>query len=251
MIKQETLKKQPIPTHIAFILDGNGRWAKRLGRTRAYGHMRGAMNVRTIAKEAKSLGVEVMSVYAFSTENWKRPQKEIDTLMDIPKRFEKEYESDNEEFKQKYFADEVRIVFTGRRDRLDTYNLGLMKKVEDATKDNEGLILNICVDYGAKDELIHVAKTVAKKVKQNTLSLDSIDESTLEKHLYTHPLPPVDFLIRTSGEQRLSNYLLWQNAYAEFLFTKKHWPAFSKSDLRRAIRNYQKRNRKFGGLKKG
>ncbi len=251
MIKRDKVLKRDVPKHIAFILDGNGRWARRRGRSRAHGHERGAMNIRSIAIEAKELGVEVMSVYAFSTENWKRPQKEVDMLMDLPKRYEKEYDQDNEAFKKKYLADDVRIIFTGRRDRLDNYNLGLMKRIEDATKENEGFTLNICVDYGSKDELVNAAKSMAKKVANKSLSVNAIDEETMASHLYTHPLPPVDLLIRTSGEQRLSNFLLWQNAYAEFYFTKTHWPAFSQKELRKAIVDFQKRNRKYGGLKKG
>ena len=242
MIRLEKLKKRELPSHVALILDGNGRWAKRRGRNRQYGHRQGALNVKTIAIEANRIGIEVLSVYAFSTENWKRPQKEIDFLMKMPKSFEEESSDDVHD-------SDIRIVFSGRRDRIDHYNRGLMEKLEERTKENGGMILNICFDYGSRDEIVNVVKRVAKKVKKGSLSIDAIDESTVEEHLYTKGLPSVDLMIRTSGEQRLSNDLLWQNAYAEFWFTKRPWPAFKEKHLRKAVYDYQNRNRRFGGLK--
>lgn len=242
MISKEKLKSKPLPSHIAIILDGNGRWAKRRGRSRSYGHRQGALNIKHVALEANEIGINVLSIFAFSTENWKRSQKEIDFLMELPKQFE-------EETSKELDNSDVKIVFTGRKDRLSHYNRGLIEKMTDKTKDNSGVILNICFDYGSQDEIVATTKTLAKQVKNNEIRLDEIDESLFEKALYTKTLPPVDLMIRTSGEQRLSNFLLWQNAYAELYFTKTPWPAFKQKDLRKAIGDYQNRNRRFGGIK--
>ncbi len=231
-----------MPSHIAIILDGNGRWAKKRGLNRSYGHKQGAINLKTICLEANDLGVKVLSVYAFSTENWKRPQDEIDYLMNLPKVFENEYQEDFESYN-------VKVVFSGRRDRLSKDNIALINRVENETKNRDGIILNVCIDYGSQDELTNAAKQIASKVKANELKIEAITEKTVSDHLYTSGLPPVDLLIRTSGEIRLSNYLLWQVAYAELYFTKVHWPSFSERQLHKAIDNYQNRNRKYGGLK--
>jgi len=242
-LKDKVLKK-PLPNHIAIILDGNGRWAKKRGLQRKRGHQQGAMTLKNIVIEAYDLGVGVLSVFAFSTENWKRPQEEVDFLMDLPRQYEQEL---NQEFKGKDLN--IRIMFSGRRDRFSEENIALMERLENSTKDHDGLIFNICVDYGSKDEITNATKTIAEEVKKNKLNPKDISESTIEQYLYTHPLPPVDLLIRTSGEQRISNFLLWQAAYAEFYFTTIHWPAFNKRALHKAIKNYQERNRRFGGLR--
>ncbi len=242
MIQFNKIRMDNIPQHIAVILDGNGRWAKRRGRSRTYGHQQGALNVKTIALAAQDIGVKVLSVYAFSTENWKRPQKEIDFLMKLPKSFQEESSEELHDYN-------VRIVFSGRRDRINDENLEIMKTLETKTKDNDGLILNVCFDYGGQDELTHATKMIAKAVQAGELKLDAINEQTITEHLYTKGLPSVDLMIRTSGEKRLSNYLIWQNAYAEFYFTKTPWPAFKAKQLRKAILDYQNRSRRFGGLK--
>ncbi len=242
MKRHEKIKQKQLPEHIAIILDGNGRWAKKRGRSRSYGHRRGALNLKTIALEADSLGIKFMSVYAFSTENWKRPKQEIDYLMKLPKSFEDEYDG---EFK----IENIRVRFSGRRDRLNEDNRKLMEKIERKTAKNKGMVLNICFDYGSRYEITEAVKKIASEYKKGDLRLKDIDETVVDQHLYTTGLPPVDLLIRTSGEQRLSNFLLWQNAYAEFYFAKVHWPAFNEKQLQKAIMDYQKRNRKFGGLK--
>ncbi len=242
MRRRGRIFKKPLPKHVAIILDGNGRWAKRRGKPRTYGHRHGALNLRRIAFEAHDLGIEVLSVFAFSTENWKRPKAEIDFLMQLPHDL-------REEFKDRFKHDHIRVVFSGRRDRAGEKNRELMEELEEKTKDRDGLIVNVCLDYGGRYELTEAAKSLAAKVREGVLKPQDIDEETFAKELYTHPLPPVDLLIRTSGELRISNFLLWQAAYAEFYFTKVHWPAFSVRRFHKAILSYQGRERKFGGLK--
>ena len=240
-LKQQITNK-PMPEHIAIILDGNGRWAKRKNLPRHMGHKQGAMNLQKITLEAHKLGIRVMSVYAFSTENWKRPKEEIDYLMNLPKIFEEEYKDDFTEY-------DIRVVFSGRRDRISTSNIELLERVENKTKDRNGLILNVCLDYGSQYEITEATKNIARDIKKGKYSIEDISEQHIASKLYTKDLPDVDLLIRTSGEIRLSNFLLWQIAYAELFFTKVPWPAFKPKHLYQAIKHYQKRNRKFGGLK--
>ncbi len=240
-LKQQVMAK-PVPKHIAIILDGNGRWAKRRNLPRHAGHKQGAINLQKITLEAHQLGIRFLSVYAFSTENWRRPKEEIDYLMNLPKIFEEEYKDNFKEY-------DIRVVFSGRRDRISQANLDLMQRVEEKTKDRKGLTLNVCLDYGSHDEITRAAKKVAEDVLNGQLTLASINEDVFASRLYTRDLPDVDLLIRTSGEVRLSNFLLWQVAYAEFYFTKVLWPSFSAKHLYKAIKHYQKRHRKFGGLK--
>lgn len=242
-LKDKILAKS-LPKHIAIILDGNGRWAKKRGLPRKVGHQQGANTLKEIVLEAYELGINVLSVYAFSTENWKRPQEEVDFLMSLPQKYETELK---EEFKNQKLN--IRVMFSGRRDRFNQSNIELMERIEENTKNNDGLIFNICVDYGSQDELKYATQQIALKVKNNEITVDDINESLIESHLYTAALPPVDLLIRTSGEERISNYLLWQSAYAEFYFTKTNWPAFKTKAFHKAIKNYQERNRRFGGLK--
>lgn len=238
----DKIKQKPLPKHVAIILDGNGRWAKKRGLSRSDGHKHGALNLRRISLLSEKLGIDVLSVYAFSTENWKRPKTEVDYLMQLPKVFEEEFKDDFEKY-------HIRVVFSGRRDRLSDDNVALLERVEKESKDRTGLILNICLDYGSHHELVEATKAIAGKVEKGTLSIDSIDENVIASHLYTKDLPPVDYLIRTSGEVRLSNFLLWQVAYAEFYFTKTPWPAFKERQFLKAIKDYQNRSRRFGGLK--
>ncbi len=229
------------PKHVAIILDGNGRWATKRGLPRSMGHQKGATNLKKIVQTAHEEGIEVMSVFAFSTENWRRPQDEVDFLMGLPKAREQEILDalENPELP-------IRVVFSGRRDRINPYNRALMEKIEHDTAHHPGLILNICLDYGAQDELAQAAKAIALKVASNDLNVDDITPQTLSEHLYQPILPPVDLLIRTSGEQRISNFLLWQSAYAEFYFTKTHWPAFTPKKFKEALTAYGSRTRRFG-----
>lgn len=231
-----------VPSHIAIILDGNGRWAKKRHLPRTLGHKQGSANLKTIALECNSLGIKALSVYAFSTENWSRPKEEIDYLMKLPKAF-------TEEFKGQFKEKDIRVMFSGRRDRVNKENLDLILEIEEKTKDRKGMILNICFDYGSQTELVEAVKSIGKELGKGNIKVDDINAELITSNLYTKDLPPLDLMIRTSGEQRLSNFLLWQLAYAELYFTKKHWPAFNKKELYKALDDFQSRNRKYGGLK--
>ncbi len=232
-----------IPKHIAIILDGNGRWAKERGLPRNLGHRKGALNLRDITKSANNLGVKQLTVYAFSTENWNRPKEEVEYLMRTPIKYYKK-------FKNKILKTNVKVTFIGRRDRLSKEFLSCMEEIENNTKDFTGINLNIAVDYGSKNEIINAVKEISKDVKDGSLNIDDINEELIDNHLFTKGMYPIDLLIRTSGEIRLSNYLLWQLAYSEFYFTQTYWPDFNEEELIKAISSYQKRDRRFGGLKK-
>ncbi|MCF7924385.1 MAG: isoprenyl transferase [Candidatus Izimaplasma sp.] len=231
-----------IPNHIAIILDGNGRWAKKRGMPRTYGHQKGVENIRKIAIAASDYGIKALSVYAFSTENWKRPKSEVDYLMKLPGEFEKKFKDDFKKY-------DIKVMFSGRKTHLSQENLDILERITKNTKDREGLILNICFDYGSKSEIIQAVKEIAQEVKSQKLSIDDITSEEIDKRLYTKDLPELDLLIRPSGEIRLSNFLLWQAAYAELYFCKTYWPAFSKKSLEKALVEYTKRNRRFGGIK--
>lgn len=226
---KESMALSNVPAHVAIILDGNGRWAKKRGQPRSFGHYMGGRNLFKVASAAKSFGVKKLTVYAFSTENWKRPQDEVNYLMTKP--IEMYHEN-----KHRISEIDYKITFAGRRDRFSKELLDVMHEIEEITKDHQGFELTICIDYGAYDELITAINQVDKP----------ITKESLEAHLMVKE--PVDLLIRTSGEMRLSNFLLWQVSYAEFYFTKVHWPAFSAKELKKALRNYEKRHRRFGGL---
>lgn len=242
MSLEKRVLSKPIPRHIAIILDGNGRWAKKRGLPRTLGHKKGTENLKDIALECQKLGIKALSVYAFSTENWKRPKAEIDYLMQLPNAFEEEYKGNFKEH-------DIRVIFSGRRDRFNEKVTELIKRVEEKTKERKGMILNICFDYGSQTEILEAVKEISKKYKKGDIKLDDIDASLMDEHLYTKELPPLDLLIRTSGEQRISNYLLWQLAYSELYFPKVPWPAFNRKELLKAMDSFQKRNRRFGGLK--
>lgn len=218
-----------IPSHVAIILDGNGRWAKKLGQPRSFGHYQGGRNLFRIARIAKNLGIQKLTVYAFSTENWKRPEDEVTYLMTKP--IELFYENRNRMNEIDY-----KITFAGRKDRFSKELLEVMDIITNETKNHVGFELCVAVDYGSYDEIITAV---------NSSKLPITNESLEEKLMIKEP---VDLLIRTSGEQRLSNFLLWQASYAEFYFTKIHWPAFREKELKKAIKSYQKRHRRFGGL---
>jgi undecaprenyl diphosphate synthase len=224
------LTENRVPSHVAIILDGNGRWAKKYGQPRSFGHLQGGRNLFRIAKVAQKLGIRKLTVYAFSTENWKRPQEEVNFLMTKP------IEMFNEN-KDRIQEIDYKITFAGRRDRLSKELLEVMEFIEEATKNNQGFELTVAVDYGSYDELLNAINQLDKPVTK----------ADIEAHLMIKE--PVDLLIRTSGEQRLSNFLLWQVSYAEFYFTKVHWPAFNEKELKKALKSYMKRQRRFGGLK--
>ncbi len=239
---QNNLNLNAIPKHIAIILDGNGRWAKKRLLPRNIGHRKGAYNLKDIAIECNNIGIKYLTVYCFSTENWKRPQPEVNYLMTAPLRYYKKY-------KDKIFSSSIKIKVIGRRDRFTKDFLDMINEVEEKTKDHTGLILTLCVDYGSYDEITTAVKEIALEVKNGNLNIEDITSDTITNHLFTKDYPPLDLMIRTSGEYRISNFLLWQMAYSELYFTDVLWPDFNKDELIKALVNFQNRNRRFGGLK--
>ena len=225
--------------HIAIIMDGNGRWAKNKGLPRTAGHKKGAEVVIDIAKEAKELGVKYLTLYAFSTENWKRPKEEVDTLMNLLRQY---LSHDFAELQK----NDIRIRFIGERYMLSDDIIEKMELLEDKTKNNKSATLQIALSYGSRAEITHAVKKIAEQVKNGDMSIKDIDEKTISDMLYTKDIPDPDILIRTSGEQRLSNYLLWQLAYTELFFTPTAWPDFSADELKQIIKTYQTRERRYG-----
>lgn len=228
-------------THLAIIMDGNGRWAKAQGKPRTAGHLAGADNVRTIAIAANEMGVKYLTLYAFSTENWKRSKEEVSYIMKLPAYFFRKY-------MQEFIDRGFQMHMIGELDALpkDTENV-LMEAVEES-RNNTGLNLNICMNYGSQREITLAARHYAQDVLEGKADL-SLDERGFEKYLMTREFPPVDLLIRTSGEQRISNYLLWQIAYAELEFVPESWPEFTPEVLKRCLEEYSHRDRRFGGVK--
>ncbi len=231
-----------IPSHVSIIMDGNGRWAQARGLDRSEGHVAGVDSLRETVTTCVRLGVDVLSVYAFSTENWKRPQREVDLLMHL---FATTLLKELPLFHQ----ENVRLKFFGDLDALPEETRGVFQQGLDATSDHDGMTFALAVNYGSRAEIVRAAKALAADVQAGTLSPEAIDEDALAKRLYTQGLPDPDLLIRTSGELRLSNYLLWQLAYTEFYVTDVFWPDFSRWDMLRAIRSYQSRDRRYGGVK--
>ena len=231
-----------IPNHVAIILDGNGRWAKQKGMPRNYGHVQGAKTVEVICEEAYRMGIQYLTVYAFSTENWSRPRDEVDALMGLLRNYMKTC--------LKTAAKNnmcVRII--GDKTRLDEDIRKRMDQLEEATKDNTGLHFQIAINYGGRDEIVRAVRTLAQEAVKGQLSVEDITEERLSGALDTVGLPEPDLLIRTCNEQRISNFLLWQLAYTEFYFTPVLWPDFTKEELIKAVEAYNHRDRKFGGLK--
>lgn len=239
-LKQEILNKQ-IPNSIAFILDGNGRWAKKRGMPRTYGHTKGIEALVKISEACHELGVKNVLVYAFSTENWSRPKEEVDFLMNA-------LIENLAKYKKKLVTNQTRVKVIGERDNLPENILGAIEEVEELTKDFTSYTLGICFNYGGRQEIVHATKEIAKQVVEGKISIDEINVDLFEKNLYTNDFYDIDLMIRTSGEERLSNFLPWQLAYSEFIFTKCYWPDFNKKELYLAILEYQSRNRRFGGL---
>ena len=231
-----------VPQHVAIILDGNGRWAKSKGMPRNYGHVQGSKNVERICEEAWRLGIKYLTVYAFSTENWNRSQDEVDALMNLLRRYMKTCLTTAAKNDMK-----VRVI--GDITRLDEDIRSRILELEEATKNNGGLNFQIAINYGSRDELVRGIRRLAQDCVDNKQDPAEITEAVIERYLDTHGIPDPDLLIRTSGEQRLSNFLLWQLAYTEFYFTDVHWPAFTKEELIKAIEQYNKRDRRFGGVK--
>lgn len=230
-----------VPKHVAIILDGNGRWAKSKRMPRNYGHTQGSKNVEKICESAYKMGIEYLTVYAFSTENWKRPKEEVDALMKLL---------------QTYLATSIktsmknnmRVRIIGDRSKLSEDIKKSIRDLEEASKNNTGLKFQVAINYGSRDEILRAAKRMAMDIKENKTNIDDIDEVTFDHYLDTEDIPDPDLLIRTSGEQRLSNFLLWQTAYTEFYFPEVLWPDFDEKELSKAVEFYSQRNRKFGGI---
>ena len=240
-VNKEQVLNAPLPQHIAIILDGNGRWAKKRGLPRTAGHQEGAMNVREITKLCANIGIKALTVYAFSTENWKRPDEEVKFLMKLPIKF-------FNEFAPELVENNIRLKVIGNVEELPIDLQLKVLEISELTKNNTKMTLTIALNYGSQDEIKQAVQAIATEVKNGQLNVEDINEDVIDQHLMTSDLPPLDLMIRTSGELRISNYLLWQLAYAELYFTSIAWPDFKEEQLYEALLDYQKRNRRFGAL---
>ena len=228
-----------VPRHIGIIMDGNGRWAKQRMLPRTAGHSKGAEVFRTITRHCEKLGVEALTVYAFSTENWSRPQAEVDGIMNLMRSYLKEAFS--------FEGESVRLRFIGSRDRVAPDICELMDEMEQGSADHKGMILNIAFNYGGREEITHIARELARRAAAGELDPETIDEKLFDSMTYTACCPPVDLILRPSGEERISNFLLWQCAYSEFVYMDTLWPDFTPALLDKAIEIYSSRSRRFGG----
>jgi len=238
------IDKDKIPKHIAIIMDGNGRWAKEKGLVRTVGHRQGIERIKEIIKAASELGVGVVTFFAFSTENWNRPKEEVNMLMRYLNNFldrqVKELHKNN-----------IRLIVIGQNDPIPKYLQKKIKEAERKTKDNTGLKMVLALNYGSRQEIVDAAKRFAGSVMRGEIDIEGLDTEAFSRYFYTAGLPDPDILIRTSGEMRISNFLLWQLSYAELYFSKKYWPDFRRADLEEVIREYQNRERRFGGIDAG
>ena len=230
-----------LPEHIGIIMDGNGRWAQKRGLPRSAGHKQGARTFREIVRYCRSIGIRYLTVYAFSTENWKRPQSEIDAIMNLLRAYldELERHSDEEQGVLRFIGDMAPLAEDLRQRITD---------VQERTAGREGITVNIALNYGGRHEIVHAVQQAVSLARQGTLTPEAVDEALVDSLMYTAGQPPVDLIIRPSGEQRISNFLLWQGAYAEFVFMDVLWPDFTPGDLDRAIAEFQRRSRRFGGI---
>lgn len=233
------MEENNIPTHVAIIMDGNRRWARERNIDYRLGHKEGAKTLEKIVRYAKKAGIKYITVYAFSTENWKRTSEEVSALMLLLKTYLDDYgkRADTENIKVKILGD-ITALTPGLQKSI--------KKCEERTKDNDGIYFSICINYGGRDEIVHAVKNIAQDVKDGKIEIDDINEKLMNNYLYTKEIPDPDLIIRTSGELRTSGFLTWQSVYSEYLFMDKYWPDFSEDDIDFAIKEYQKRNRKFG-----
>lgn len=232
-----------VPRHVAVILDGNGRWAKSKGMPRNYGHAQGSKNVEKICEEAWRMGIKYLTVYAFSTENWSRPKDEVDALMKLLRNYMKTC-------LKTAAKNDMKVRVIGDKTRLDDDIRSRIAELEEATKNNGGLNFQIALNYGSRDEIVRAVQRIAADVRVGKMEPEDITSEVFSSYLDTHDIPDPDLLIRTSGEERLSNFLLWQLAYSEFYFTDVLWPDFTKEDLVKAIEQYNARDRRYGGVKK-
>jgi undecaprenyl diphosphate synthase len=235
------IKGQQVPSHVAIIMDGNGRWAKKRALPRIAGHHEGMKVVRKITKLASEMGIDVLTLYAFSTENWKRPKKEVDYLLRLPEEF-------LGTFLPELVKENVRVTMMGYEDNLPSHTLRAIQKAMNETKDNTGLILNFALNYGSRAEIVDAVKKVLNDCKNGILDENELTEETFSSYLMSANIKDPDLLIRTSGEIRLSNFMLWQLAYSEFWFTEVLWPDFEEQHFMEAIEAYQNRQRRFGGV---
>lgn len=238
---KEDVMTKPIPKHIAIIMDGNGRWANKRALPRIAGHHEGMKVVRKITKLANELGVEILTLYAFSTENWKRPKTEVDYLMKLPEEF-------LGTFLPQLVKENVRVQMIGNHNEIPIHTRNAVERAMIETKDNDGLILNFALNYGSRDEITKAVKKIVSEVQEGKMEEADISDEIISRNLMTGTLKDPDLLIRTSGEYRLSNFMLWQLAYSEFWFTHVLWPDFSEKELIQAIDEFQKRGRRYGGV---
>jgi len=237
----EEINKAKVPQHIAIIMDGNGRWAEGQSLPRTQGHIQGVKRAEEIIDASREFGIKVITLFTFSTENWDRPESEVSLIMNI-------LTAALERKLQKLKKDNIQFQTIGRTDRIPDSLLSTLTKVIEETKNNTGLIVNLAFNYGSRIEIIDAIQSIARSVREGKLKIEDIDEEAISSALYTKGLPDPDLLIRTSGEQRISNFLLWQLSYAEFYFTEKLWPDFSAEEFKNAIINYQTRKRRYGKL---
>lgn len=242
MAKKEELSNLNIPNHVAIILDGNGRWAKKRFMPRNYGHMQGAKVVEQICEDADSIGIKYLTVYAFSTENWNRPQDEVEALMKLLRNYLKDCI-------KRANNNNMRVRVIGEKSRLSDDIRSKIDELEECSKNNTGLNFTIALNYGSRDEIVRAVREISKDVKDGKISESDIDDKMISDYLDTRGIPDPDLLIRTSGEERLSNFLLWQLAYTEFYFTDVLWPDFNKKELIKAVEKYNERDRRFGKVK--
>ena len=240
--KQIELDLENIPQHIGVIMDGNGRWAKKRGLPRSAGHKRGADILENISDYCNSIGVKALTVYAFSTENWSRPQKEIDALMELLYDYLLQVE---EKFKNR----NMRLMISGDTSKLSEKIQKAIVHAEEVTASGDGMVLNIALNYGGRDEIVRAVRKISEKVQNGDIQPKEISENIFSENLDMATLPEVDLIIRPSGEKRLSNFMLWQAAYAEFWYSDICWPDFTENDMKQAIVDFQSRNRRFGGVK--
>jgi len=238
--KNELFGKDKLPQHLAIIMDGNGRWAKKRGLPRSAGHKEGAKSVRRVITSCLDFNIPILTIYAFSTENWKRPKQEIVYLLKLFERFlSKE--------KANLIKNNIKINFIGRLNNLPDSLTEKMKELHESTISNNKLVLNVAINYGGRAEIVDALKSIALKIEEKKLNIEEINENTIRDNLYTQNLPEPDLLIRTAGEMRISNFMIWQIAYTELWVTPVYWPDFDENNLIEAIRNFQKRVRKYGG----
>ena len=240
-MKEKSIDKNNLPKHVAIIMDGNGRWAKQRGLKRIKGHIEGARRVEDLINAAIDIGIEAITLFVFSSENWKRPEKEVFLLMNMIDAVVKRQMG-------KMMKDNIRFQIIGRKERIPEPVFSTIKKGIDKTSNNTGLKLNLAFNYGARTEIVDAVKEIVSEVNMGKLTIDEISEGIFSKFLYTKDLPDPELMIRTSGEIRISNFLLWQLSYSELYFTDKFWPDFNREEFEKAIINYQDRKRRFGGI---